>query len=93
MGLESDTESVQRRLTKMLPGLIPIRYNERQLCLQIESLKTRSSRRADLPNVCKLNRGQFDIYGDSVDIALSQVIHKARNNTVAKTFAYRVRKS
>ena len=53
MGLESDIESIQHRFAKRLPGLYHIKYDERLLCLRINSLKTRRSQ-ADLLVIYKL---------------------------------------
>ena len=77
-------------------------YDKRQLYMRNDLLKIRRIR-ADSLMVYKLLHDQLDISGYSVGITLSivstrgmdvnLVVYKARNNFMAKTFAYRVSKS
>ena len=93
-----DIEDVQRRFTKRLPGLKKLSYEDRLKNLNMSTLESRRNL-ADLAMVYKLLHDQLGITADSVGIILSQAptrgkdiniqVHKALNNIVAKTFAYR----
>ena len=99
LGMVHDIERVQQKFTKRLRGLRLLSYEDRLAYLHLNKLEDRR-RRANLITVFKVLHGLLAIDATSIGVQLSTapirnhglglIVHRAINNTVGKTFSFRM---
>ena len=99
VGMVQDIERVQRRFTKLLRGLRLLSYEDCLTYLHLDKLEDRR-RRTDLITVFKVLHALPAIDATSIGVQLftaptrsrelGLIVHRAINNTVGKTFSFRM---